>query len=89
MSLHSFTWLILRLFLFPCPLEKFTKALNPITFVEQLEMQDVPYAIVVSKHMYLVISIWPYLAYIVSYCVQFMAIVVPCIGLLSNASFII
>jgi len=52
---------------------KFTKELNPITFVEQLEMQEIPYAIVVGKLMYLVISIWPYLAYAVGYYVQFMA----------------
>jgi hypothetical protein len=47
--------------------------LNPITFDEQLEMQDVPYAIVVGKLMYLVTSIWPYLAYAVGYCVKFKA----------------
>lgn len=52
---------------------KFTKAFNPITFVEQLEMQNVPYAIVVGKLMYLVTSIWPYLTYAVGYCVQVMA----------------
>jgi hypothetical protein len=74
MSLHSFTWLILNLFLSPISFGiKLTKALNPITFVEQLEMKDVPYAIVVDKLMYLVTNIWPYLAYAIGYCVKFMA----------------
>jgi hypothetical protein len=39
-----------------------------ITHVEQLDMQDVPYATAVGKLMCLVISIWLDLAYVVSFC---------------------
>jgi hypothetical protein len=40
---------------------------------KQLEMQDVPYAIIVGKLMHLVIDIWLDLAYVIGHCVQFMA----------------
>lgn len=42
--------------------------MSPITHDEQLDMQDVPYATIVGKLMYLVTSIWPNLAYVVSFC---------------------
>ncbi len=42
--------------------------MSPTTHVEQLDMQDVPYATIVGKLMYLVISIWLDLAYVVNFC---------------------
>jgi hypothetical protein len=59
----------------PVPFKaKFTKTMNPITPIEQLGMQDVPYATIVSKLMYLVTNIQLDLAYVVSHCIQFMTI---------------
>jgi hypothetical protein len=62
---------------------KLTKTMSPISPTKQLDMQDVPYAIIVSKLMYLVINIQPDLAYVVSHCIQFMT---NPNGLLSNES---
>jgi hypothetical protein len=42
--------------------------MSPIIPIEQLDMQDVPYATIVGKFMYLVISIQLDLAYVVSLC---------------------
>jgi hypothetical protein len=57
--------------------------MSPISPTEQLDMQNVPYAIIVNKLMYLVTNIQPDLAYMVSHYIQFMT---NPIGLLSNES---
>jgi len=43
--------------------------MSPIIPIEQLDMQDIPYATIVGKLMYLVTSIRLDLAYVVSLCV--------------------
>jgi hypothetical protein len=48
--------------------------MSPISPTEQLDMQNVPYAIIVNKLMYLVTNIQPNLAYMVSHYIQFMTI---------------
>jgi hypothetical protein len=57
--------------------------MSPISLTKQLDMQDVPYATIVSKLMYLIFNIQPNLAYVVNHCIQFMT---NPIGLLSNES---
>ncbi len=52
---------------------KLTKTTSPIIPTTQLDMQDVPYATIVGKFMYLVTTTWPNLAYMVSHYTQFMA----------------
>jgi hypothetical protein len=42
--------------------------MSPIILAEQLDMQDVPYATIVGKLMYLVTIVQPNLAYVVSFC---------------------
>ncbi len=43
--------------------------MSPIIPTEQLDMQNVPYATIVGKLMYLVTSIRPNLAHVVSLCI--------------------
>ncbi len=58
----------------PMPFEvKLTKIMSPVIPIEQFDVQNVPYATIVGKFMYLVIITWPYLAYVVSHYTQCMA----------------
>jgi hypothetical protein len=90
MSLHSFTWLILSLFLCPCPSKLSSqKHWIPLLLLNNLKCKMFHMQLLLANlciwslvfghilHMQLVIvfNLWP--------------IVVHCIGLLSNASFII